>query len=59
MECKTRRTFDRHELTVPELASCLKEIVKMQHKHKWVVPEVQTAVVSQRKNMVFLGTATR
>ena len=31
----------------------------MQHKQKWVVPEVPTVMVPQRKNMVSLGTATR
>ena len=31
----------------------------MQHKQKWVVPELPTVMVPQRKNMVFLGTATR
>ena len=31
----------------------------MQHKHKWVVPEKPAVLVPQRKNIVFLGTATR
>ena len=59
MECETRRTVDGHQLTVPELASRLKVIIKMQHKQNWVVPELPTVMVPQRKNMVFLGTATR
>ena len=59
MECETRWTVDGHELTVPDLASRLKEIIKMQHKQKWVVPELPTVMVPQRKNMVFMGTATR
>ena len=31
----------------------------MQHKYKWVVPEKPAVLVTQRKNIVFLGTATR
>ena len=31
----------------------------MQHKCKWVVPEKPSVLVPQRKNIVFLGTATR
>ena len=31
----------------------------MQHKYKWVVPEKPAVLVPQRKNIVFLGTATR
>ena len=59
MECETRWTVDGHELTVPELASRLKKLIKMQHKQKWVVPELPTVMVPQRKNIVFMGTATR
>ena len=59
MECETRWPVDGHKLAVPELASRLKEILKMQHKHKWAVPVVPAVMVPQRKNIVFLGTATR
>ena len=31
----------------------------MEHKYKWVVPEKPAVFVPQRKNIVFLGTATR
>ena len=35
MECETRWTVDGHELTVPELASCLKEIIKILKPNLW------------------------
>ena len=31
----------------------------MQHKYKWGFPEKPAVLVPQRKNIVFLGTATR
>ena len=31
----------------------------MEKKFKWAVPEKPTVLVSQRKNIVFMGTATR
>ena len=31
----------------------------MQHKYKWVVPKKPAVLVPQRKNILFLGTATR
>ena len=37
-ECETRWTVLGHELTIPELANRLKELIIMQHKYKWVVP---------------------
>ena len=58
-ECETRWTVLGHELTIPELANCLKELIRMQHKYKWVVPENLAVLVTQRKNIVFLGTAMR
>ena len=48
-----------HELTITELANRLKKLIRMQHKYKWVVPEKPAVLVSQSKNIVFLGTATR
>ena len=59
MDYETRWSVDGHELTVPELASRLKDIIKLQNKHTWVVPDVPAVMVPQRKNIVFLGTATR
>ena len=58
-ECETRWNVLGHELTIPELANCLKEMIRMQHKYKWVVPEKPAVLVPQCKNIVFLGTATR
>lgn len=58
-ECETRWTVDGHELTIPELANRLKEIIRMEKKFKWAVPEKPTVLVPQRKNIVFMGTATR
>ena len=37
----------------------LKELIRMQHKYKWVVPEKPAVLVPQRNNIVFLGTETR
>ena len=58
-ECETRWTVLGQELTITELANRLKELIRMQHKYKWVVPEKSAVFVPQRKNIVFLGTATR
>ena len=59
MECKTRWTVDGHDLTIPELANRLKELIRMQHKKKWVVLDKPAVLVPQRKNITFLGTSTR
>ena len=58
-ECETRWTVLGHELTITEFSNRLKELIRMQHKYKWVVPEKPAVLVPQRKNIVFLGTATR
>ena len=42
-----------------ELANRLKQLIRMQHKYKWVVPEKPAVLVPQRKNIVFLGTTMR
>ena len=59
MECETRWTVDGHELTIPELANLLKELIRMQHKNKWVIPDKPAVLVPQRKDITFLGTAIR
>ena len=59
MECETRWTVDGHELTIPELENRLKELIIMQHKKKWVVPDKPAVLVPQRKNITFLGTSNR
>ena len=59
MECKTRWTVDGHELTIPELANRLKELIRMQQKKKWFIPEKPAVLVPQRKNITFLVTSTR
>ena len=58
-ECETMWTVLGHDLKITELANHLKELIKMRHKYKWVVPEKPAVLVPQRKNIVFLGTATR
>ena len=58
-ECETRWTILGHELTISELANRLKELIRMQHKYKWVVPENPAVLVPQCNNIVFLRTATR
>ena len=58
-EFETRWTVLGHEMTITELANRLKELIRMQHKYKLVVPEKPAVWVPQRKNIVFLGTATR
>ena len=58
-EFEKRWTVLGHELKITELANCLKELIRMQHKYKWVVPENPAVLVPQHKNIVFLGTATR
>ena len=35
------------------------ELIIMQHKKKWVIPDKPAVLVPQRKNITFLGTATR
>ena len=59
MECETRWTVDGHELTITELENRLKELIRMQHKKKWVVPDKPAVLVPQRKKITFLVTATR
>ena len=58
-ECETRWTVLGQDLTITELANLLKELIRMQHKYKLVVTEKPAVLVPQRKNIVFLGTATR
>ena len=58
-EFETRWTVIGHELTVTEWDNRLKELIRMQHKYKWVVPYKPDVLVPQRKNIVFLVTATR
>ena len=58
-ECETRWTVLGHDLTITELANRLKDLIRMQHKYKWVVPEKPEVLVPHWKNIVFLGTATR
>ena len=58
-ECETRWTVLGEEMTITELANLLKKLIRMQHKYKWVVPKKPAVLVPQRKNIVFLGTATR
>ena len=59
MKCETRWNVDGHELTIPELTNRLKEMIRMQHKKKWVVPYKPAVLLPQWKNINFLGTATR
>ena len=59
MECETRWTIDGQKLTIPELANKLKKLIIMQHKKKWVIPDTPAVLVTQRKNITLLGTATR
>ena len=56
---ETRWTVLGHYLTITELANRLKELIRMQRTYKWVVPEKAAVLVPQRKNIVFLGTATK
>ena len=58
-ECETQWTVHGRALTVSELTNRVKEIIRMQNKHKWDVPEKPIAHVPQRKNIVFLGTASK
>ena len=37
----------------------MKELIRTQHKKKWVVPDKPAVLVPQRKKITFLGTATR
>ena len=58
MECETRWTVDGHELTIPELANRLKELIIMQQKKVDYSREASSAG-SAAENITFLGTATR
>ena len=58
MECETRWTVDGHEMTIPELANRLKELIRIQHKNRWVMDK-PAVLVPQRENITFLITATR
>ena len=48
-----------HELTIPELANRLKQIIRMEKEYKWEVLEKPTGLVPQQKNIAFVGTVTR
>ena len=47
-----------HELTIQELANCLK-IIRMRKTFEWEVPEKPTRLVPQQNNIVFMGTAAQ
>ena len=55
MECETRWTVDGNELAIPKLANRLKEIIIMQHKKKWAVPDKPAVLVPKRKNLPSLA----
>ena len=59
MESETRWTVDGHEMKIPELENQLKEMIRMQHKKKWVILDNPAVMVPQRENITFLGTSTR
>ena len=59
MDCERRWIVDGHDLTITELENRLNELIRIQHKKKWVVPDNPAVLVPQRKNITFLGTATR
>ena len=46
-ECGTRWTVCLKALTVQELANRLREIIRMQKKYKWDIPDKPVAVVPQ------------
>ena len=58
MECETRWSVDGHELILPKLENRSKELIRMQQKKKWVIPEKPEVLVPQRENITFHGTAT-
>ena len=57
-ECKTTWSENSRSKTVPELASRLKEIIRLQQKEKWVVPDMPIVPIPQRKHMATMGTLT-
>ena len=59
MECETRWNVDGHELKMTELANRLKEMIRMQQKKKWVIPDNPAVLVPQQKNITSLGTEIR
>ena len=58
-ECETKWSKDRVQLSIAQLASCLKEIIKLQRKNKWEIPETPNAKVPQQKCMPALGQLTK
>ena len=58
-ECKTSWSVDKRVLTVADLTRRLKELIKMEKKHKWVAPEKPAVPVPRRKSITFMGTATK
>ena len=58
-ECETKWSKDRVQLSIAQLASRLKEIIKLQKKYKWEIPETPNAKVPQRKCMPVLGQLTK
>ena len=58
-ECETKWWKDRVQLSIAQLASRLKEIIKLQRKNKWEIPEAPNAKVPQRKCMPVLGQLTK
>ena len=46
-------------MCIAQLASRLKEIIKLQRKNKWEIPETPNAKVTQQKHMPILGQLTK
>ena len=55
-ECETKWSKDRVQLSIAQLASRLKEIIKLQRKNKWEIPETPNAKVPQRKCSLYLAS---
>ena len=57
--CETKWSNNRVQLSIAQLASRLKEIIKLQNKNKLEVLDAPDAKVPQRKSMPVLGQLTK
>ena len=58
-ECETKWQVDGHVLTVAELTTRLKQLIRIQVKHKWVALKQTAVMVLQQKEMACLGKCTQ
>ena len=53
-ECETKWQVDGHVLTISQLTSRLKQLIRLQAKHKWIVPKKPRVMVPQKRILPIL-----